>query len=124
MRRFWRAYQLWLQRCSRCCSPTLLKISALLLFSCTAILFMLPQRSEWLLAPLLLLLWCLMLLLARQMFINPPDSSRPVGLLAQCRYWLRLGWYQLMLLLFLVLCLICLAFSLKLSGVILRALLA
>ena len=69
-------------------------------------------------------LWCLLLLLAKQMFQQVPAAKPLAGLLARLWYWLRFGWYQLMLLLFLVLCLVCLAFSLKLAGVILRAVLA
>ncbi len=124
MGRFWQRYQQLLQRSSHWFSPQFLQICALLLLLGTVVLFLLPQRSEWLLLPLLLLLWCLLLLLARQMFQQVPAAKPVAGLLARLGYWLRVGWYQLMLLLFLVLCLVCLAFSLKLAGVILRAILA
>jgi len=124
MRRFWQRYQQLLQRCSHGCSPQFLQICALLCLLGSAVLFLLPERSEWLLVPLLLLLWCLLLLLARQMFQQPPVPGIKTGVVARIGYALRFGWYQLMLLLFLALCLISLAFSLKLAGVILRALLA
>lgn len=124
MGRFWQRYQQLLQRCSRWFSPQFLQICALLFLLGSIVLFMLPQRSEWLLLPLLLLLWCLLLLLARQMFHQVPAAKPVTGLMARVGYWLRFGWYQLMLLLFFVLCLVCLAFSLKLAGVILRAILA
>lgn len=124
MRGFWRRYQQLLQRSSHWFSPKFLQICALLLLLGSVVLFLLPQRSEWLLLPLLLLLWCLLLLLAKQMFQQVPAAKPVAGLLARLWYWLRFGWYQLMLLLFLVLCLVCLAFSLKLAGVILRAVLA
>ncbi len=124
MSRFWQRYQQLLQRCSHWFSPQFLQICALLFLLGSIVLFMLPQRSEWLLLPLLLLLWCLLLLLARQMFHWVPAAKPMTGLLARLGYWLRFVWYQLMLLLFFVLCLVCLAFSLKLAGVILRAVMA
>lgn len=124
MRRFWSAYQQLLGRYCAKCSPRFLQIAALFLLGCTLVLFFLPQRSEWLLLPLLLLLWTLLLLLAQQMFLHPPERNKPDGFFTRVRYWLRLGWHQLMLLLFLLLCCLSLAFSLKLAGVILRALLA
>lgn len=124
MRRFWQRYQQALQSCCHWLSPRQLQLLALLCFSTTVLLFLQPQRSEWLLLPLLLLLWSLLLLFARQMFLTPPTEPGAAGFLTRCRYWLHLGWYQLMLLLFLLLCGVALAFSLKLAGVILRALLA
>ncbi|MDZ7870334.1 MAG: hypothetical protein U5L02_14270 [Rheinheimera sp.] len=124
MGRFWQRYQQLLQRSCHWFSPQFLQLCAVLLLLGSVVLFLLPQRSEWLLLPLLLLLWCLLLLLARQMFQQVPAAKPVAGLLARLGYWLRFGWYQLMLLLFLLLCLICLAFSLKLAGVILRAILA
>lgn len=124
MRRFWQRYQQILQRCCLRCSPRQLQFFALLCLTATVLLFLQPQRSEWLLLPLLLLLWSLLLLFARQMFVHPPVLPGTAGFLARCRYWLHLGWYQLTLLLFLLLCGVALAFSLKLAGVILRALLA
>ncbi len=124
MRRFWQGYQRILQRCCLWCSPRQLQVLALICLSSAVLLFFQPQRSEWLLFPLLLLLWCLLLLFARQMFLQPPVEPGAAGILARCRYWLQLGWRQLMLLLFLLLCGLALAFSLKLAGVILRALLA
>lgn len=120
---WWTAYQQLLRRCCRWCSARLLQWLAALFFSLTLVLFLLPQRSEWLLFPLLMLLWTLLLLLARQMFLLPPERPQSPGLIARCRYWLSFGWYQLTSLLFLLLCLVALAFSLKLAGVILRALL-
>lgn len=121
---FWRSYQQLVQRCCRSCSVRQLQILALFCLSLTLLLFVQPQRSEWLLLPLITLLWCLLLLFARQMFLQPPVAPTDSGLLARCRYWLLQVWHQLMLLLFLLLCLIALAFSLKLGGVILRAFLA
>lgn len=124
MRRFWQRYQQILQRCCLWFSPRQLQLFALICLSAAILLFFQPQRSEWLLLPLLLLLWSLLLLFARQMFLIPPEHPQAAGFLARCRYWLRLGWHQLMLLLFLLLCGAALAFSLKLAGVILRALFA
>ncbi|TXH95343.1 MAG: hypothetical protein E6Q75_10455 [Rheinheimera sp.] len=123
MRRFWQRYQQVLQRCCLWFSPRQLQLSAAFCLTVTVLLFVQPQRSEWLLFPLLLLLWSLLLLFARQMFLEPPANPGVTGFFARCCYWLRLGWYQLMLLLFLLLCVVALAFSLKLAGVILRALL-
>jgi hypothetical protein len=124
MRRFWQRYQQYLQFCCAWFSPRQLQLLAFVFFGTTVLLFLQPQRSEWLLLPLLLLLWSLMLLFARQMFLTPPAAPATRGFFARCVYWLHLGWYQLMLLLFLLLCGVALAFSLKLAGVILRVLLA
>ncbi len=124
MIQFWTTYQRLLRRCCRACPVRVLQMLAGLFFCLTFALFLLPQRSEWLLFPLLLLLWTLLLLFARQMFLLPPEPRQTGGFFTRCHYWLRLGWYQLMSLLFLLLCLVALAFSLKLAGVILRALLA
>lgn len=124
MGRFWQRYQQILQRCCLWFSPRQLQLLALICLGMAVLLFFQPQRSEWLLLPLLLLLWSLLLLFARQMFLIPPVNQGAAGFFARCRYWLHLGWYHLMLLLFLLLCGVALAFSLKLGGVILRALLA
>lgn len=124
MRRFWRSYQQCIRFCCSRVSPRQLQVLALICLTTVLFLFLQPQRSEWLLLPLLLLLWCLLLLFARQMFLQPPADPGTTGFFTRCRYWLLFGWYQLMLLLFLLLCGVALAFSLKLAGVILRALLA
>lgn len=121
---FWQRYQQLIQGAVQRLSSRYLQLCALLcLFGCV-LLFLRPERSEWLLVPLLLMLWSLLLLLAKQMFSQPPSAAAGAGLLSRLGYWLRWGWYQLLLLLFLGLCLVSLAFSLKLAGVILRALLA
>lgn len=124
MRRFWSAYQQFLRYCCANCSPRLLQLAALVFLGCTLVLFFLPQRTEWLLLPLLLLLWTLLLLLAQQMFLHQPERKKPDGFFARIHYWLQRGWHQLLLVLFLLLCLLSVAFSLKLAGVILRAILA
>jgi len=124
MSSFWLRYQQGLQRCCTLVSPQFLQLCCLLLSVCTVVLFFLPQRSEWLLLPLLLLLWCLLLRLAQQALRRPPAPPATDRLLARLGYQLRRVWYQGLLLAFLLLCGLCLAFSLKFAGVILRAILA
>jgi hypothetical protein len=83
-----------------------------------------PQRSEWLLLPLLILLWSLMLLLVKQLGLKAPNKPLMTHWWSRLKYGLNWLWYQLMSLFILLLTLLCLAFSLKLAGVILRALVA
>lgn len=124
MLHLWQQYQRRLSKLCQYMPQQLLKIIALLSLAGTTWLFLQPQRSEWLLLPLLLLLWSLVLLFAGQAFQHPPQPTVPDGFIARCRYWFYWLYYQFALLFFLLLCLVCLAFSLKLAGVILRAWLA
>jgi hypothetical protein len=124
MWQLWLRYQTGLQRCSTWCSVPWLQACSLCCLVCCAVLFIMPQRSEWLLLPLLILLWSLMLLLVKQLGLKAPNKPLMTHWWSRLKYGLNWLWYQLMSLFILLLTLLCLAFSLKLAGVILRALVA
>lgn len=98
---------------------------------CLALLPLLLGWSAWLLwqgvsglgllPGILALLWCLLAALLHQLFASGLAAKPDGSCWVRMRWYLRLGLYHLLALLFLLLLLICLFWSAKLLSVILRA---
>lgn len=122
MRRYWQSYEHSVQRLAGHVPLWLADLLSLLVVLSSLWLFWSGRPGETLVFPALLLCWLLTLRVAVLLFRQPLPAPAGTGWWARRRHQLRRGWRQFLLLVFLLLCLLMLAFSLKFAGVILRAL--
>lgn len=121
-RRFWPWYQRTLHQLATQLPLALLDLLLVALVLLTGWLLWQQRPGDLLVLPALLMVWLLTLRLAVQLFRQPLPPRSGAGTLQQLLQRLRQWWRWLLQGLFLLLCLLVLAFSLKFAGVILRAL--
>jgi hypothetical protein len=122
MRRYWQRYQRAVQGLAVRIPLWLTDLLSLLVVMLSVWLFWSGRPADLLVFPAILLCWLLTLRFAVLLFRSPLPAPQGNGWWARWRHQLRRGWRQVLLLVFLLLCLLMLAFSLKFAGVILRAL--